>query len=181
MSSPRLRRLAADYEAVRSEYSGHPNVTIHALGPLPPEAYRIDFHLQGLVLNGASPLHADQHSVEIRLPFAYPREQPLVVPLTPIFHPNITEDHYCVADYWYAGEPLVDMIAKIGDMIQWRIYNVHSPLNATEAYWAEQHPQLFPIGDIDLHQGEVKVALRPQPMSTASDEKPLAISLRAKE
>src|SRR5436190_14899528 len=112
MSSPRLRRLAADYEAVRSEYSGHPNVTVHPLGPLPPEAYRIDFGLQGLVLDGASPIRAGRHSVEIRLPLGYPREQPLVTPMTPIFHPNVGEDRYCVADYWYAGEPLVDMIAK---------------------------------------------------------------------
>ncbi len=187
VSSPRLRRLAADYEAIRSEYSGHPHVTVHPLGPLPPEAYRVEFALRGLVLQGAQPTPADRHAVEIRLPLGYPREPPLVVPLTPIFHPNVAPDHYCVADYWSAGEPLVDVIAKIGDMIQWKIYNVRSPLDATAAYWAEQNKHLFPVGNVDLHRGEVQIALRPQAADPATsdeeplpvaDEEPLVISLR---
>lgn len=162
MSSPRLRRLAADYDSIRAEYSGHPRLSVHPLGPLPPEAYRVEFRLRGLVLNGMSPTVVDRHVVEIRLPLGYPREQPLVIPVTPLFHPNVSEDHYCIVDYWSAGEPLADVIAKVGDMIQWRIYNVRSPLNATAAYWAEQNPQLFPIGEFALRQGEIQVELRPR-------------------
>jgi ubiquitin-protein ligase len=162
VTSPRLRRLAADYDAVRTEYSGHPHLSVHPLGPLPPTAYRVEFRLRGLVLNGATPAVVTQHAVEIRLALGYPREQPLVLPLTPLFHPNVSDDHYCIADYWSAGEPLPDIIAKVGDMIQWRVYNVHSPLNATAAYWAEQNPQLFPIGDVALRQAEVKIELRPR-------------------
>jgi ubiquitin-protein ligase len=172
VSSPRLRRLAADYQALRAEYSGHPNVEIEPLGPAPPEAYRITYRLPGLILNGDVPARADVHVCEIRLPWGYPREQPYCVPLTPIFHPNIAE-HYCIADYWSAGESLADIVAKIGDMIQYRSFNTKSPLDATAAYWAEQHPHLFPIGDIQLGQPEVEIALgrrsAPQALRAASD------------
>lgn len=158
MASPRLRRLAADYEAVRAAFSGHPTVDVVPLGPSPPESYRVTFAVKGLVLQGDVPAEVARHVCEIRLPLGYPRDQPLCVPLTPIFHPNIS-DHYCIADYWAAGEGLVDVIVKLGDMIQYRIYNTRSPLDATAAYWAEQHPELFPVGNVNLGQPEVPVVL----------------------
>src|SRR4051794_19316760 len=96
-TSPRLRRIAADYEAVRAAFSGHPYVVVEPLGPRPPEAYRITYRLNGLSLNGEQPVPKGTHVCEIRLPFGYPREQPRCVPLTPIFHPNVA-DHYCIAD-----------------------------------------------------------------------------------
>jgi ubiquitin-protein ligase len=159
--NPRLRRLAADFEAVRAEFSGHPNVTVERVGVLPPELYRITYRLRGLELSGDTPVPRDFHVCEIRLPLGYPRDQPQCIPLTPIFHPNVA-DHYCIADYWAAGEGLVDVIAEIGDIIQYRLYNVKSPLNATAAYWAEQHPDLFPIGTVALGRPEVEINLRPR-------------------
>src|SRR3954466_1490883 len=157
--NPRLRRLAADYEAVRAEFSGHPHVSVEPVGPLPPEAYRVTYRVQGLRLNGETPVTVGVHQAEFRLPLGYPREQPYCAPLTAVFHPNV-DQHYCIADYWSAGEGLVDVIAKVGDMLQYRIYNTKSPLNAIAAYWAEQHPELFPIGNVELGQPEVEIALR---------------------
>lgn len=148
----------ADYEAVRAEYSGHPHVHVLALGPAPPEAYRITYRLRGLELDGDRPIERHEHTVDIRLPLGYPREQPYCVPLTPVFHPNIS-GRYCIADYWAAGQSLVDVIAKIGDMIQYRIYNPKSPLDAVAAYWAEENEQLFPIGNVELGQPEIEVGL----------------------
>ena len=92
MSAPRLRRLAADYESVRAEFSGHPHVHIEPLGPQrPPEAYRVTFRVRGLRLDGNQPVAVDEHQVEIRLPLGYPREKPLCYALTPVFHPNIKD------------------------------------------------------------------------------------------
>jgi ubiquitin-protein ligase len=155
-SSPRLRRLAADYEALRSDFSGHPAVRVQPVGQLPPERYVVDYQIPGLVLNGTTPEHSELHRVEIQLPAGYPREQPYCVPLTPIFHPNVSS-HYCINDYWAAGEPLSDVVAKIGAMIQYRIYNTKSPLDATAAYWAAQHPELFPIGHVDFGMPEPQI------------------------
>src|SRR3954447_234423 len=160
LMNPRLRRLAADYQALRSEFSGHRHVQIDPLGPLPPEGYRVTYRVPGLRLQGEQPVPVSEHVVEIRLPLGYPREQPYVVPLTPVFHPNVGE-HYCIADYWSAGEGLVDVVTKVGDMIQYRIFNTRSPLNAVAAYWADQHPEVFPVGNVELGQPELEISLTP--------------------
>ena len=159
MSAPRLRRLAADYEAVRAEFSGHPHVHVEPLGPhRPPEAYRVTLKVRGLRLNGNQPQAVDEHQLEIRLPASYPREKPLCTPLTPVFHPNIKE-YFCIQDYWAAGQSLVDTIAKISDMIQFRVYNPASPLDALAARWASQNTNLFPLGNVSLGTPEVTITL----------------------
>lgn len=163
MSAPRLRRLAADYEAVRSEFSGHPHVHVAPLGPQrPPEAYRVTFRVRGLRLEGNQPIAVESHEVELRLPMGYPREKPLCTPLTPVFHPNIKE-YYCLQDYWAAGQALADTIAKIADMIQYRVYNTASPLDALAARWASQNASLFPLGNVTLGTPEVAVTLGSTP------------------
>jgi ubiquitin-protein ligase len=159
MSAPRLRRLSADYEAVRAEFSGHPHVHVEPLGPhRPPEAYRVTLRVRGLRLNGNQPHAVDEHQLEIRLPASYPREKPLCTPLTPVFHPNI-KDYFCIQDYWAAGQSLVDTIAKISDMIQFKIYNPASPLDALAARWASQNTNLFPLGNVSLGTPEVMITL----------------------
>jgi ubiquitin-protein ligase len=160
--NPRLRRLQADYDLVRETFSGHPHVSVDAVGDRrPPESYRIHFKLKGLWLNGEQPDYRDEHEVEIMLPRGYPAEKPYVVPLTPIFHPNI-RDYYCIADYWAAGMTLADVIVRLGDMIQWIEYNPASPLDAIAAKWAvEQRPMgLFPIGRVNLGVADFDVELR---------------------
>jgi ubiquitin-protein ligase len=180
MSAPRLRRLAADYEAVRAEFSGHPHVHVAPLGPQrPPEAYRVTFRVRGLRLEGNQPIAVESHEVELRLPMGYPREKPLCTPLTPVFHPNIKE-YYCLQDYWAAGQALADTIAKIADMIQYRVYNTASPLDALAARWASQNSSLFPLGNVTLGTPEVAVTLGSAPRAApapSSDSAPADAAL----
>ncbi len=160
--NPRLRRLQSDYDLVREVFSGHPHVSIEPIGSrLPPESYRVVYRLRGLYLNGDQPDYRDLHHVEIMLPRRYPAERPYVVPLEPIFHPNI-RDYFCIADYWSAGTTLADVVVKLGDMIQWRVYNTASPLDAIAAKWAaEQEPAgIFPIGNVDLGVGDFDIEVR---------------------
>lgn len=173
-SSPRLRRLAADYESIRAEFSGNPYVQVAPLGPnRPPEAYRVTYRVRGLRLDGDQPVPFDHHVVEIRLPLGYPREKPLCSPVTPVFHPNI-KDYYCIQDYWAAGQPLVDTIAKIADMIQYRIYNPASPLDALAARWARQNSNLLPIGNVALIMPEVEIVIGSQRKSETGESEPPA-------
>lgn len=159
MLNPRQRRLVADYEAVRAEFAGHPHVRVDPIGHRPPEAYRVTYKLDGLRLDGDQPVVASEHVVELRLPLGYPREQPLATPETPIFHPNVSTN-YCIGDYWAAGQPLVDIIAKIGDMIQYRTYNVKSPLDAVAARWVAENETLFPIGTTELGSPEIEIEIK---------------------
>lgn len=171
--NPRLRRLQADYEDIRRTFSGHPAVRIEPDGErLPPEVYQVNFRLNGLVLKGKRPKNLEfeeveveestHHRVEIRLPRLYPAEKPYVVAKTPVFHPNI-QDYYCLVDdeYWSPSTRLVDLIAKIGNMIQYRLYNLASPLDPLAANWArvQEKQGKFPVGDLDLGAGEPDSAL----------------------
>lgn len=160
--NPRLRRLQSDYDLVRETFSGHPFVDAEPVGRrLPPETYHVRFRVRGLTLAGEQPTYRDEHEIEILLPRNYPAGKPYCVPLSPIFHPNI-RDYVCIADYWAAGTTLVDVIVKMGDMIQWRIYNPASPLDAIAARWAQQQEStgLFPIGDVDLGVADVEIGVR---------------------
>lgn len=160
--NPRLRRLQSDFDLVREVFSGHPNVRVEPVGSrLPPETYMIEYRLRGLYLNGEQPDYREVHQVELMLPRRYPAERPYAVPKTPIFHPNIRE-YFCIADYWAAGTTLVDVIAKMGDMIQWRIYNVASPLDGIAARWASQQEGtgILPIGNVDLGVADIDVERR---------------------
>jgi ubiquitin-protein ligase len=159
--SPRQRRLLRDSESIRGVFAGHPHIRVKPMSGSPPEVYRVTYKVKGLRLEGDQPVPADEHKCEIRLPLGYPREQPYVLPLTPVFHPNVST-HYCIGDYHSAGMPLVDVITKIGDMLQYRIFNVKSPLNAVAAQWAAQNAGLFPIGHVQLGPAEVDIKLRPR-------------------
>lgn len=176
--NPRLRRLQSDYDLVREVFSGHPHVAVEAIGTRrPPESYRVRYLVRGLMLVGDQPQYRDEHHVEIMLPRNYPAEKPYCIPLAPIFHPNI-RDYFCIADYWAAETTLVDVIVKMGDMIQWRIYNPASPLDAIAARWAsEQEPAgVFPVGNVDLGVADFEIGRRPKgtaPLSTVTGQQPI--------
>lgn len=148
--NPRTRRLHADYEKLVEAFAGHPQVSITPIGAVPPERYRIDFHLIGLALSAENrPTRTRSTSVEVFLPQAYPREQPYLTPLSAIFHPNFGS-HVCIADHWYPGETLVDIVVKVARMIQWQTYNIRSPLNAIAARWVVDNPGQVPVGHVDV-------------------------------
>ena len=168
MSSPRLRRLAADYEAIKTRFAGHPYITVYPVGAMPPERYQIEYRVPGLIQQGNQKLGSSVHRVEIRLLTGYPREQPYCIPLTEIFHPNVAQ-HYCIADYWFASTSLADIIGKIGNMIQYKIYEPKSPLNATAGFWAEQNPSLFPLhGSVELGMPEIEIAISLEPIQISA-------------
>jgi hypothetical protein len=154
-----MKRLAADHRALRAAYSGHPHVHVEPLGALPPSRYRVRFRVPGLRLERGKPVITDHHMVEIQLPVDYPRGQPYCGALTPIFHPNITS-RYCIGDYWAAGQSLADVVAKLGDMIQYRLYNVSSPLDIRAAEWARDNGHRLPVGQVELGVPEIDVDLR---------------------
>jgi ubiquitin-protein ligase len=158
-TSPRLRRLEADFDAVLSAFTGHRYVMVSPMGASPPDRYRVVYNVPGLVADGQNKLHVVwQHVVDIHLGAAYPRDKPYCTAAGPVFHPNFGA-HVCVADYWSPSQSIVDLIVQIGDMLQYRTYNTRSPLNALAARWAVENINLLPIGDVDLYPVEPEVGV----------------------
>jgi len=177
---PRLRRLAADYDKIRTEFAGHPYIDVEPVRGNPPERYRVTYRVRGIreLDSGKRPIYQDMHVATIYLHSGYPREKPKCTLETPIWHPNFGS-YICIGDHWGAGETLMDVIVQIGDMIQYKSYNPKSPLNGTAAIWAKQHERYFPVGNIDLYQPEPEIGLEGGVPGPAEDD--LGIILHAYE
>ena len=163
---PRLRRLSADAQQLRTEFAGHPSVYIEPIGYEPAEQYRVSLQVPGVVLDPVSrqPVVVTQFVILIQLPAAYPREKPYCTMLSPIFHPNFgpnVGDEICIGDFWTSAQTLPDIVAKVGQMIQMQRYNIKSPLNAVAARWVAENEAdgIFPVGTVALYQAEPNIQL----------------------
>jgi ubiquitin-protein ligase len=162
-----MRRLVADSERMRTEFAGHPQITVEPIGPEPPEQYRVTLRVPGVTLDPATgqPVVVEEHRAVITLPATYPREKPYCTTETQVFHPNFGEhagDEICIGDYWTPAQSLADIVVKIGEMVQYREYNPLSPLNTTAGRWASANEAIFPIGEHGLFQAEPEISLGEQ-------------------
>ena len=142
----RTRRLMADAQHMAEAFQTSLLIKILATEGNPPDLYRVQYHINSLepTDNPESPSPRDVHQVEIQLTADYPRVAPRCKMLTPIFHPNIDPSHICVGDHWAAGERLVDLVIRIGEMLAYQAYNIRSPLDAHAAMWADLNPSRLP-------------------------------------
>lgn len=165
--NPRLRRLDNDYRELRRRFDGESHVHILPVGPMPPEQYVVTFRVPSLRQDARGELvRTDQTVVTVTLPSGYPREKPHAVTYDPVFHPNFGA-YVCIADFWAPGQSLADIIASISDMLQFKKYNIRSPLNAVAAEWANAHASSLPLSTITLGETsqQLDIALRP-PLGT---------------
>ena len=144
MNAVRLRRLRADYEAVRRLVRLHPRIRIDGVHGNPPDRYRLKLFVRSLQERGGQVVPRSDHDLEVLLPQGYPRDAPLFRMLTPVFHPNIAPHAVCIGDHWTAGESLDILIQRVGEMLAFQSYNVKSPLNGQAAQWVTTNPQQIP-------------------------------------
>ena len=142
----RQRRLTADAEQMAAAFHDFPLIRVVSTRGEPAEVYQIEYQVRGLDRGKKNqPVPRERHLVEIQLTSEYPRISPKCKMLTPIFHPNIDPATICVGDHWAAGERLVDLVIRIGEMIGYQAYNIKSPLDAEAAMWADLHTAELPI------------------------------------
>ncbi len=163
MSQLRLRRLQADYEAVRRLAHLHPRVEVEGVEGNPPQRYVIVLTARSLREKEERVLLAKKHRVEITLPLSYPRDPPVSRMLTPVFHPNIAPHAICIGDDWSAAESLDNLIQRIGEMLCFQSYNVQSPLNGRAARWVEENERKLPT---DKEEFYLDLAAMPEVEST---------------
>ena len=155
--NPRLRRLENDYREIRTRFDGDPHLRIVPIAPMPPEQYVVTYFVPSLRLDDRNNVtRTSQTVVTITLPAGYPREKPHAVSVDPIFHPNFGA-YVCIADFWAPGQSLGDIVASIADMLQFKKYNIRSPLNAVAAEWANENAHSLPLALIAV--GERQEAL----------------------
>jgi len=149
--SVRIRRLEADWKALREALNDHPNIQIEGTAGNPPQKYHIRYRIKGLEQKPQGEIvEKNEHLVEVTLLRAYPHQPPVCRMLDPVFHPNIAPHVICIGDNWAAGESLVQIVFQIGQMIAYQSYNIKSPLNGEAARWTEENLESLPLDNSSL-------------------------------
>jgi hypothetical protein len=160
MDNVRLRRLKSDHEALRRLAHLHPKIEIEGVFGNPPERYRLVLKVKSLRERGEVIETATEHRLEVTMPRGYPRDAPMFRMLTPVFHPNIAPHAVCIGDNWTAGEPLDQLIQRVGEILAYQSYNTKSPLNGRAAQWVDEHRAQLPI---DAEEFFLDLAAAPAP------------------
>lgn len=144
----------ADWHQIQQLTDGSQLIGVSGTGS-PPEKYLVTYQCLGLVKTPAisEPSLSSFHQLEIYLHLNYPRVQPRLTWLTEIFHPNILSPSQnggvCIGA-WTPAESLTALIIRIGEMVQYKSYNSHDPLDPEAAAWTLQHADLLPIDQRQL-------------------------------
>lgn len=166
MTSPRMRRLSADYEAVRALCRESSILDVSCSGD-PPTTYLLKFTGRGLAFKPGTGIHEQmEHSVRVRLGSSYPRQIPELHWLTPIYHPNISANGLvCLGGYttnWVPSLKLDDLCQMLWDMIRYRNFDPASPYNRMAAEWARaQRDYILPLDSRPLRDRPVDKHLSP--------------------
>ena len=154
----RTRRLLADAQHMSEAFRGSSIVRVLETEGNPPDLYRVEYRVNSLgpTDDPERPAPRDVHQVEIQLTGDYPRVAPKCKMLTPIYHPNIDPSHVCVGDHWAAGERLVDLVIRIGEMLAYQAYNIRSPLDAHAAMWADLNGDKLPTDPRTIRPAELE-------------------------
>src|SRR5881397_591477 len=176
MASPRIRRLASDYELLQRVLRSSPLIEISGTAGMPPEIYRFTYKLKGLyVAPSREILERGAHVLEVNLSLDYPRRAPQCRMLTRIFHPNFDDASVCIGDFWAASEGFDDLLFRIGRMIAYQEYNTKSPLNGLAAKWAAEHTYLLPIDQRPIGSSSVVTAREDANPAPATVLRPLFV------
>src|SRR5215831_18226818 len=182
MTSPRIRRLLADEQALEQRLRDWPRIVITGKAGMPPEIYRFTYKLRGLYVAGSGEiLERDTHTLEVNLSLGYPRRAPQCRMLTPIFHPNFDDSMVCIGDFWAASEGLDDLVIRIGRMIAYQEYNVKSPLNGLAAKWATQNANLLPIDSRTVAPPGEQLAEAAEPQTVTTPVLPIEAHVSERE
>ncbi len=151
LDTPRVRRLRADYEALKQLKEQSTILDFQAFGD-PPERYLFTFKGKGLVRRSESdPVEVTEvHRVEVRLGIDYPRSRPDLQWLTSIYHPNISAvGAVCLGGYstnWVPSLQVSELCDMLWDMVRFANYDPKSAYNYAAGRWSETQTQFdFPL------------------------------------
>lgn len=118
----------------------------------PPEKYIISFSCVGIsgIGQDGSPVFSTDHRVSIYLDHDYPRTEPRMLFVTPIWQPNISSQvprRICTdsSKTWWAGKDLDQLALTLGEMICYQLYHARweppFPQDKRVAEWVLQYAE----------------------------------------
>jgi ubiquitin-protein ligase len=133
--------LRNEYNEVLRRFRDHARVKIAVTGK-PPTVYKVTYHLRGLVGRAGGELQfADRHEVTITVPQDYPHSQPQARMETPAYHPNIAlpGGRVCIGDDYFTSTGIADVIARVGNYLQYREVGLAKPYPQEPADWVRSN------------------------------------------
>lgn len=145
-------RLQNDYKRVRDLINRSDFINIVQFEGDPPEKYVFEFSCKGVERLSPSkkPIYRHKHEVVVYLHSEYPLKQPQLKWRTPIFHPNIHRSGAVCIGAWWPAKTLDELLLTLGEMVQYKNFDPHDPMNSAAASWALRNRRLFPIDDRPL-------------------------------
>lgn len=121
-----------------------------------PEAWVVRFHKIKAIVRlekDGSPIWGEEHEAQLTFnPDEYPFYPPGLKPLSPVFHPNVSPESYCLFERFplEAPDPLSLMLSQAVEMLQYREYNLgepHNKMNPEASEWVKsgRHEKYLPI------------------------------------
>lgn len=180
-------RLEQDYKNLKEiERRARQYVTIRSKGN-PPDFHEVEIKgipgITGVEKN--EPVISTTHTFTIDLRGSYPRDKPVILFLTPIFHPYVYPNRkVCVTDGWSSAFPLDELFVELIDRIQCKspIFpkNVATPANCDAFNWYTANQQKirklvkpipFPPDDTGYHVPQDRKYPREHTIEWGSSEK----------
>lgn len=149
----RDKRLKAEFERMQTLRSHSKFINFVTAGT-PPDRYTMYFTCTGLAMKDNGLVTTSDHQVLIYLHSEYPRFQPQITWITPIFHPNIRGREVCLGRSWSPAMMLDDLCLELGAIIQYKTFNLDDPLDQAAAKiireLLEDSPEKFPVDHRNL-------------------------------
>jgi len=147
----RYQRLQKEYQLLSELHKKSSLINIESICAY-KEKYKVIYLCRSLIwVDGSNnPSYSNRHELGIYLHKEYPRRPPVLNWLTNIFHPNILPPHknggVCIGS-WTAAETLDALCIRIGEMLQYKRYNLSDPLDEDAAKWIMNNQVTLPVDD----------------------------------
>lgn len=138
-------RLKRDYEKLEELNRKSSLISAQCTSSLLDE-YRVDFYCKSIEsVKGGEIKYANKHTIKIKLKAKYPFVPPYLECTTLIFHPNINKNgEICIqGGNWDPTRHLDEVCIQVGEMLQYKNFNVDNSFNADAAEFARKHWQML--------------------------------------
>lgn len=147
--------MQKEYEEIRQKFAKTKYIRVIPNDKDPPDEYVIVYDVVGAGMKNGQMMEVQQHIVHIYLPHNFLEIGPATTFRTPHYHPNIypNSNKFCAfAGSYRAGESLSDFIFRLGEVIQYKNFNLDSPANRDAANWAKFKKTMFPLDKRDIRE-----------------------------